>query len=106
MADTLKRLYGPAVLTTSVVTLYTVPALTSTVLRYIRFVNTTATDRTVTMSIGADAAATRIFAAMTVPANGSMDWTGTIPLVAAEIIQASASAATAINVIISGIEVT
>jgi len=106
MADTPKRLYGPAQLTASAATLYTVPASTTTILRYIRIANTTATDRAVTLSIGTDAAATRFFAGMTVPANGSLDWSGSIPMTAAEIIQGLAAAATALTVIISGVEVT
>lgn len=105
MADTAKRLYGPAQLTASAATLYTVPASTATILRYIRVANTTASDRTITLSVGADAAATRIFAGQTVPANGALDWSGFIPLAAAEFLQGLASAATALTVTIAGVEV-
>jgi hypothetical protein len=106
MADAAKRFHGPAQLTASAATLYTVPANTTAIVRYIRIANTTATDRTVTLSIGADAAATRIFSGTTVPANGSVDWSGFIPMTAAEIVQGLSSAATALTVVISGIEVT
>lgn len=106
MTDTAKRLYGPAQLTASAATLYTVPASTITIVRYILLVNTTGTDRTVTMSIGTDAAATRFIAGRTVPANGTVEWAGSIPMTATEVIQGLASAATAINVIISGVEIT
>jgi hypothetical protein len=105
MADTLKRLYGPAQPTATAATLYTVPASTITVLRFIRFVNTTGTDRTITLSIGADSAATRFFPATTIPAGGALDWSGSIPMTAGEIIQGSSSAAAAVNVIIAGVEV-
>lgn len=105
MADTAKRLYGPAQLTASAATLYTVPAATTAILRYVRIANTTGSDRTVTLSVGADAAATRIFAGQTVPANGALDWSGFIPLAAAEVIQGLASAAAALTVILAGVEV-
>jgi hypothetical protein len=106
MADTAKRLYGPAQLATTATTVYTVPAATTTILRYIRIVNTSGTDRAVTLSIGTDAAATRIFAGMTVPASGAVDWSGFIPLAAAEIIQGFAAAASALTATIAGVEVT
>lgn len=106
MTDAPKRLYGPAQLTASAATLYTVPAVTTTILRYIRVVNTTATDRTFTLSIGANAAATQLFAAVNVPANGYHESALMIPLQAAEIIQGLASAATALTIILAGIEVT
>lgn len=101
--DTLKRLYGPAQLPAAAATLYTVPAATTAVLRHIRVLNTTGTDRAVTMSIGADAAGTR-FISMTVPANSVFDWTGNLPLAAGEIVQGFAAVAAALTAIISGIE--
>jgi hypothetical protein len=107
MTDTPKRLYGPAQLAASAATVYTVPASTTTILRYIRIINTTSTDRTVTVSIGVDAADTRIFSAMTVPANGgAIDWAGSVPMTAGEVIQAYASAASALTTILAGVEVT
>lgn len=105
MADVLKRIYGPATLAAAAATIYTVPASTTTIVRYIRFVNTTGTDRPVTLSVGADAAATRIFGAVTIPAGGSLDWTGAIPMTAGEIIQGYSSATAAITTIIAAVEV-
>lgn len=106
MADTARRLYGPAQLAAAAATVYTVPGATTTILRYIRVTNTTGTDRTVTMSIGSDAAATRIFSAVTVLANGgAIDWAGFIPMSAGEVVQAYASAATALTIVIAGVEV-
>lgn len=105
MTDTLKRVYGPAQLGTSAATLYTVPASTTFILRYMRFNNTTSTDRSITISIGANAAATQIVSAMTVPANGAIDWTGSIPMTTTEILQGLAAAATAITAVVSGVEI-
>ena len=106
MVDTAKRLYGPAQLAGAAATLYTVPGATTALLRYIRITNTTANDRTVTLSVGADAPGTRIFNGITVPANGAMDWSGFIPLTTGETIQGSSSAAASLTVIVSGVEVT
>lgn len=106
MTDTPKRLYGPAQLTASAATLYTTPAATTTIVRYIRIANTTGTDRTVTLSIGADAAGTRIFGGVNVPANGALDWSGFLPLAATETLQGLASAASALTVTIAGVEIT
>lgn len=106
MADTAKRLYGPAQLTATAATLYTVPAATVAILRYIRIANTSGADRAVTLSVGLDATGTRIFTGQNVPANGSLDWSGFIPLTAAEVIQGFAAAASALTVILAGVEVT
>ena len=106
MTDTPKRLYGPAQPTASAATLYTVPATTSAIVRYIRINNTGGTDRTITLSVGLNAAGTQIFSGVTVPANGYIDWSGFIPMTTGEVIQGLASAAAALTVIISGVEVT
>lgn len=106
MADTAKRLYGPAQLTASAATLYTVPASTTAILRYIRIVNTAGSDRSVTLSIGTNAADKQIFPTMWVPANGAIDWSGFIPMTETEIIQGLASAASALTVVIAGVETT
>lgn len=105
MADVVKRVYGPTQLPTAATTLYTVPTSTVTVLRYVRFVNTTGTDRTVTMSIGADAAGTRLFSALTVPANSAYDWSGNVPLTPGETLVGYANAAAAVTCVVSGVEV-
>ena len=104
MADTLKRLAGPSQLASSSTTVYTVPAATTTVLRNIRVVNTTAGAVTFTMSIGADAAGTRIYNAYSVAANDLYDWSGCIVLGAAETLRAYASAATSLTLTVSGVE--
>src|SRR5664280_1745442 len=105
MADTGKRMAGPAFLTGSAATLYTVPASTSAILRYLRLTNTSEAAVDVTLSVGADSAATR-FLAVTVPANSAVDWTGMIPLATTELVQGKAGTASAVSVILAGVETT
>ncbi len=104
MADTLVRLAGPAALTDSAATVYTVPALTSAVMRNIHVTNETGTTRTFTMSIGTDGAGKRVFYAVPVLPGDPFDWSGNIPMVAAEVVQAYASAASALTLVVGGIE--
>ena len=106
MADTAKRLVGPVALTTTAATtLYTVPASTTAVLRSIHVNNESGATASFTMSIGADAAGKRLFSALDIPTKSSFDWSGFIVMAAAEIIQSSASANTALTLTISGVEV-
>src|SRR5262245_43250264 len=99
-----KRLTGPAQVSNSAATKYTVPASTKTILRHIHVSNPTGADIDFTMSIGADAAATRIFDAYPVPANGVLDLWVYIPLTATEIIQAFASTNNDLTLTLSGDE--
>lgn len=105
MADTGKRI-GPTQLTNSAVTQYTVPSATTFHLRDIEVANTTGSDRTVTLSIGADAAGTRLLPGLTVKANGLLQWQGYVALAATEIIQAYADSGSALTLTISGVEET
>lgn len=107
MARTPKRLFGPAQLTGAAATKYTVPALTKTVIRHIHVVNPGAAV-TLTMSIGVDGAATRIFDALTIPANSA----GLVPypfvnfiMDAAEVLQAFASVTLQLVLTIDGDEI-
>lgn len=68
MARTPKRIVGPALVATGPTTVYTVPALTKTVLRYIHLQNPSASPVTFTLSIGADAAGTRLYQTYSIPA--------------------------------------
>jgi hypothetical protein len=104
MADTLKRLYGPTVLTSSAATKYTVPGSTTTTVRTIIVTNGTASSSTFTLSIGADATGTRLFDAVTVPSHDTFTWSGILVLAAAEVIQALSPAA--LNLTLVGIETT
>jgi len=98
------RLYGPTQLGNSAADLYTSPALTITTVRQVHFQNP-GSPITVTMSIGADAAGTRIFDAKTIP-TGDSDHFGYWVLAAAEKIQGSASVASQVVVSIFGDKVT
>lgn len=68
MARTPKRLYGPAQVATGPATVYTVPSVTKTVIRYIHVSNPSASPVTLTISLGADAAGTRFYATYSIPA--------------------------------------
>lgn len=106
MADTLKRLAGPTQLTNSASTVYTTPALTTAVVRDITVANTTAGAVTFTLSVGADAAGTRLYSAVSIPANSTFQRTGNIVLAAGETLQAYASANSSLTLTINGVEST
>lgn len=106
MADTCKRLVGPKQLANSATTEYTVPGATTTTVRLIHFSNPTAADKTVTLSIGTDAAGTRLFDAFTVQAGSVFGYPCHFTLATTEILQMSASVATSVVVCIDGIETT
>lgn len=105
MADTAARLYGPAAQATSATTRYTVPASTTAIVRHMIATNTASTPATITLSVGTDAAGTRIWDALPIPAKGTVEFIGFLVLAAAEIIQVTASATT-VTLTINGITVT
>ncbi len=105
MADTAKRLSGPALLTGSAATVYTVPASTTTILRSVHVSNETGSTATFTMSIGTDASGKRLWTALDIPTKSSFDWSGFIVLAAAEILQAFSGTASALTLTTSGVEV-
>jgi len=106
MATTWKRLYGPAQLGNTTATRYTVPALTKTRIVHIHVSNPTASAVTLTVSIGADAAGTRLFDAYSIPAGTVLDHYGNWILDAAEVFAAHASAATSLVMSVFGQEMT
>lgn len=92
MATVSKRLFGPAQLTTSAATKYTCPASTVAVIRRMRVSNPSGNGaQTFSLSIGANAAGTRIYDAVALADGGSLDVWGPFSLAAGEIIQAFAS---------------
>ncbi len=106
MTDTAVRLGGPASLTTSSATLYTVPASTKTVVRSIHLTNTSASQVTgIKLSIGADAAGTRFLGDVVMVANSTYDWSGFLVLAAAEILKGQAGTTNVITYTISGVEI-
>lgn len=93
-----KRMAGPAVLTGAAATKYTCPANRTARIRHIHVSNPTAGALTLTMSIGVDAAGTRIFDSLSIPANSIFDHFGVYVLQAAEILQAFGGAALVITI--------
>lgn len=105
MARTAKRLFGPLLVTNAVVTRYTVPALTKTIIRQIHVSNPGASID-LTLSIGADAAGTRLADGFPVPADGVYDFFGYWVMDAAEILQSLASVTNQITITGFGDEIT
>lgn len=106
MARTWKRLSGPALITNSVVTKYTCPALTKTLIRHIHVQNPSGSAVTFTLSIGADAAGTRIFDAYSIAAGTVLDHFGVYVVDAAEIVQAVAGTTNILTMTIDAEELT
>jgi|SRR5439155_11426025 len=96
MASIIKRLVGPVQVATGPTTQYTVPANTKARARHVHISNPSASIVTITITIGADAAGTRLLSAYSVPANtdattkGVVDFYWDEPLEPGEIITTSA----------------
>ena len=103
MAATPKRMVGPKQLASSTTTEYTAPAA-GAVIRYIRLSNPTAADKTVTASIGADAAGVRFYDAYTIPAMSIFAEPVNIPMTNGEILAMHCSAATSVVAVVAGYE--
>lgn len=84
MADVLSRIVGPVVGTGAAATLYTVASLKRVTIREIMVVNTTTTRQSFKMSIGVDAAGTRIASDVFVEPNAIFKIPGVLVLEAAE----------------------
>lgn len=106
------RLAGPAQVTNAAATKYTVPAGTKTVVRHIHVQNPSGTAATFTLSIGADAAATRVIDAFSIPAAAAgvtanvVDWYVYYVLEVGEIIQALSATNLVLTLTIDGDEIT
>ena len=96
------RMAGPAQVSNSTATKYTVPGSTIAVVRHVRVSNPSGSAATFTMSVGADAAGTRLFDAYSIPANSVYDWYCYLVLVAAEIIAAHSGTNNVLTLTISG----
>lgn len=105
MARIPTRLAGPALVTDSAATKYTVPSSTKTIVRHVHIQNPSGSPVTFTMSIGSDAAGTRLFDAYSIAANSIFDHYCYYVLVAAEIIQALAGTTNIITLTIDGDEI-
>lgn len=112
MPRTPKRLYGPAQIATGPTTVYTVPAGTKTIVRLLHVNNPDPAAVTLTVSVGADAAGTRLYDAYSIPgkAAGVTDSVREIwvylPMEAAEILTLSAGTTNKLVIVVSGDEYT
>lgn len=111
MARIPKRLYGPALIATGPATVYTVPALTKTIIRQIHINNPSASPVTVTISLGADAAATRFLETYSIPAKAAgvtdsvRDIFVYLVMDAAEILTLSAGTTNILVIVVTGDEI-
>lgn len=99
-----KRLFGPAQLTAAAATKYTAPTGKKALIRCLHFYNADSTARTVTVSVGADAAGTRILDGFSIAAGSVYDLWQYLELDAAEIIQAFADVTLKVTLTIEGDE--
>lgn len=112
MSSKALRLAGPAQVSNAAATKYTVPASTVTVVRHIHVQNPSASAVTFTMSIGADAAGTRIYDAYSIPGAAAgqpasvLDIFCYYVLTATEVIQAFAGTNNVLTLTIDGQELT
>jgi len=106
MPRTPKRLHGPALVTNSAATKYTVPATTKTIVRHIHVQNPSGSPVTFTLSIGTDAAGVRIFDAYSIAAGAVLDHFCYYVMEAAEVIQALAGTTNILTLTIDGDECT
>lgn len=104
MARIATRLAGPALVSNAAATKYTVPANTKTIVRHIHVQNPTVSAVTFTLSIGADAAGTRVFDAYSIAAGTVLDHFGIYVLEDGEIIQAFAGTNNVVTLTIDGDE--
>ena len=104
MARIAKRMAGPALVSNAAATKYTVGANRRGIVRSIHISNPTASAVDFTLSIGADAAATRLFDGFPIPADSVYPFYCFLVLEAAEIIQAFAGTNNVITLTIDGEE--
>jgi hypothetical protein len=96
------RRVGPLAGTGAAAVLYTVPQGKRALLAFTHACNTTAGSGSYTLSIGADAAGTRLFSGKVVATTEYGDWAGNIPLLAGETVQWTAPAG--ITIVLTVIE--
>jgi hypothetical protein len=99
-----KRMHGPAQVSNAAATKYTVGANRRGIVRHIHVQNPSGSPVTFTLSIGADAAAARIFDAKSIAAGEVLDHFCYYVLEAAEIIQALAGTLNVLTLTIDGDE--
>jgi hypothetical protein len=104
MGSKFVRFSGPAQVSNAAATKYTVPASTISILRNIHISNPSGSAVTFTMSIGADAAGTRVYDAYSIAANSVLDIFVLMTLNATEIIQALAGTNNILTLTLDGEE--
>jgi hypothetical protein len=106
MTDTATRPVGPILLTNTTATLYTVPAASTFIARLIHIANTSGTAATVKLSIGTDAAGTRLLGDYSISPNSTYDWSGFLPVLQGEVIKGHSGTTNVLNITIAGVLVT
>lgn len=106
MTTTNKRLSGPGLVTNVAATYYTVPASTVTMVQHIHVSNPTALAVGFTLSLGADAAATRIYDNYQIAAGSVLDVFAKYVLTAGQTVQALASTTNVLTMTLDGVELT
>jgi hypothetical protein len=96
------RFHGPALVTNAAVTKFTVAAGELAIIRHIHVSNPSASAVDITMSIGTDAAAVRIFDGYPIPADSVLDHFCYYVMTAAEFLQALASTTNILTLTIDG----
>ncbi len=104
MASIAVRMHGPALVSNVAATKYTVPANRRGKVRHVHVQNPTGAAVLFTMSIGADAAATRLFDGYSISAGGVLDHFPYYVLAAGEILQAFAGTNNVLVLTIDGDE--
>lgn len=106
MGDVAKRLVGPVALGTTGAVYYTVPTATTTIVRNIHVANASAASGGValTVAIGTASAATAFYYQTLLPASGSLDWSGFLPLATGETLVALAASINSLTLTVSGVE--
>lgn len=105
MARIPTRMHGPAQVSNAAATKYTVPALTKSIIRHIHLENPSGSAVNFTLSIGVDAAGTRIFDVYPISATSIFDHFCYYVLAPAEVIQAFAGTNNILVLTIDGDEI-
>lgn len=104
MASNPKKIYHGQP-TNAATTLYTVPALTSTIIRHIRAINPDTVSHTFDLWVNGSADANRVTETITVPAGGSVEDDVYVVMGAADTLQGKADTSSKVTVYVSGAEV-
>jgi hypothetical protein len=96
------RMAGPALVSNSAATKYTVPGSTIAVIRHLHISNPSGSPVDFTLSFGADGTGTRLFDGLAIAADSVYDWYCYQVLAAAEIVQAFAGTNNILTLTISG----